>query len=40
MSSTRRVHYAWVICLSGALMLFTSLGLGVNVFSVSQPYLL
>ena len=40
MNSTPRVHYAWVICLSGALMLFTSLGLGVNVFSVFQPYLL
>ena len=40
MSSTRRVHYAWVICLSGALMLFTSLGLGVNVFSAFQPHLM
>ena len=40
MSSTRRVHYAWIICLGGTLMLFTSLGLGTNVFSAFQPYLL
>ena len=40
MNSIPRIHYAWVICLSGTLMLFTSLGLGVNVFSVFQPYLL
>ena len=40
MGSDSHGRYAWVICLSGALMLFTSLGLGVNVFSVFQPYLL
>lgn len=33
-------HYAWAVCLGGALMLFTSVGLGVNVFSAFQPHLL
>jgi len=36
----KRPHYAWVICLSGTLMLFTTIGLGVNLFSVFQPYVL
>lgn len=40
MTETHRIHYAWIICLGGTLMLFTSLGLGVNVFSAFQPYLL
>ena len=40
MSTTHRVHYAWVICLAGTLMLFTSIGLGVNVFSAFQPHLM
>ena len=40
MSTTHRFHYAWVICLAGTLMLFTSIGLGVNVFSAFQPHLM
>lgn len=36
----RRPHYAWAICLGSALMLFTVMGLGVNVFSIYQPYLI
>lgn len=36
----RRPHYAWAICLGGALSLFTVMGLGVNVFSVYQPYII
>lgn len=40
MLTTHRVHYAWVICLAGTLMLFTSIGLGVNVFSAFQPHLM
>lgn len=36
----KRPHYAWIICLSGTLMLFTTIGLGVNLFSVFQPYVL
>lgn len=40
MLTAKRVHYAWVICLSGTLMLFTSIGLGVNVFSAFQPHLM
>lgn len=33
----RRIHYAWFVCLGGALSLFTVMGLGVNIFSVYQP---
>ena len=36
----RRTHYAWAICLGSALMLFIVMGLGVNVFSIYQPYLI
>lgn len=36
----RRPHYAWAICFGSALMLFTVMGLGVNVFSIYQPYLI
>ena len=36
----RRFHYAWLICAGGTVMLFTSIGLGVNVFSVFQPHLM
>lgn len=36
----KRPHYAWVICLGSSLMLFTVMGLGVNVFSIYQPYLI
>lgn len=32
-----RPHYAWLVCLGGALALFAVMGLGVNVFSVYQP---
>lgn len=33
----RKPHYAWFICLGGALSLFTVMGLGVNIFSIYQP---
>ena len=36
----RRFHYAWAVCLGGALSLFTIIGFGINVFSVYQPYLI
>lgn len=36
----RRPHYAWAVCVGGTLMLFTTVGLGANVFSLFQPYLL
>ena len=36
----KRLHYAWLICAGGTVMLFTSIGLGVNVFSVFQPHLM
>lgn len=36
----RRPHYAWVVCLGGALSLFAIVGLGVNIFSVYQPYII
>ena len=34
---SNRPHYAWLVCLGGALALFAVMGLGVNVFSVYQP---
>ena len=36
----RRPHYAWVVSLGGALSLFTIIGLGINIFSVYQPYII
>ena len=33
----RNPHYAWFVCLGGALSLFTVMGLGVNIFSIYQP---
>ena len=35
-----KIHYAWVICFAGVLMLFCSIGLAANVFSVYQPYII
>lgn len=40
MSQTSKVHYAWLICLGGTVMLFASIGLGINVFSAFQPHLM
>lgn len=34
---SNRLHYAWLVCLGGALALFAVMGLGVNVFSIYQP---
>lgn len=34
---SNRPHYAWLVCLGGALALFAVMGLGVNVFSIYQP---
>lgn len=36
----RKPHYAWAVCLGGALSLFAIIGLGVNIFSVYQPYII
>ena len=33
----KRPHYAWLVCLGGALVLFSTIGLGVNVFTIYQP---
>ena len=35
-----RIHRAWAICAGGVLMLFTTVGLGANAFSVYQPYII
>ncbi len=35
-----RPHYAWLVCLGGALSLSTVMGLGANVFSIYQPEIL
>ena len=40
MSTLRRPHYAWAVCLGGAIMLFCSIGLGSNLYSVYQPYII
>lgn len=37
MTKACRPHYAWMVCLGGALVLFSTMGLGVNVFSIYQP---
>lgn len=36
----RRPHYAWAVCLGCALSLFAIIGLGINIFSVYQPYII
>ena len=36
----RKPHYAWIVSLGGALSLFTIIGLGINIFSVYQPYII
>lgn len=36
----RRPHYAWAVCLGGALALLSVVGFGVNIFSVYQPYII
>lgn len=36
----KRPHYAWIICLTCALALSATMGLGVNVFTVYQPEIL
>ncbi len=40
MHQIRRPHRAWAVCLGGGMALFSTMGLGVNVFSVYQPFLL
>lgn len=32
------LHYAWAVCLGGALLFYCTSGLGVNVFSLYQPF--
>lgn len=32
------IHYAWVCCLAGALLFFTTVGLSGNGYSIYQPY--
>ena len=36
----KRPNYAWLVCAGGTMLLFATVGLGANVFSVFQPYLL
>ena len=40
MNQTHSLHRAWTVCLGGGLALCATMGLGVNVFSVYQPFLL
>ena len=37
---TRQSVRPWLICLGGAIMMFTAMGLGSNVYSVYQPYII
>ena len=36
----KRLHYAWSVCLGGALSVFATIGLGVNIFSIYHPYII
>lgn len=36
----KRLHYAWSVCLGGALSVFAIIGLGVNIFAIYQPYII
>ena len=33
-----KIHYAWLVCIGCAMLLFTTSGLSVNAFTVYQPY--
>lgn len=36
----KKPHYAWAVCFGSALLLFCSSGLGINAFTIYQPYIL
>lgn len=36
----KKLHYSWMICLSGAILMFAAVGLTVTAFSVYQPYII
>ena len=36
----KKPHYGWIICLGCTLLLFTTMGLIANVFSVYRPYII
>lgn len=38
--SSRQALRPWLVCLGGAIMLFSVMGLGSNVYSVYQPYII
>lgn len=38
--SMKKPHYGWIICLGCTLLLFTTMGLIANVFSVYRPYII
>lgn len=40
LASAIRPHRAWAVCLGCSLALFTVMGLGVNVFTIYQPWIL
>ncbi len=35
-----KLHRSWLVCLGGGLALFTSMGLGMNIYSTYQPYII
>lgn len=37
---SRQSIFPWLVCLGGAIMLFSAMGLGSNVYSVYQPYII
>ncbi len=34
------LHRGWLVCLGGGLAIFTSMGLGMNIYSTYQPYII
>lgn len=34
-----KIHYAWICCLAGALLFFSTIGLSSNCYSVYQPFI-
>ena len=36
----KRIHYAWWVCAGCALLIYCTAGLGVNAFTIYQPFIL
>ena len=40
MFKRHRIHRAWLVCAGATLLLFTSVGIICNVFTIFQPYII